>query len=194
MPCVMLALWIGVLILLALAFVLIPCKGQKEGRNLAIVCFIALPVLAIILYWQLGASSALKDSILYQARSQEIRQEIEELGSSPKAIKAIKSALEQNPNDARGWFLLGKLELSADNEPDAEKAFAKAAKLAIDQEEVFPIEVQSMLAIVAFKSGDQKTALALWGKVLHSLPTESNEAQGLRKMLEKFQSQQAKDT
>lgn len=52
-----------------------------------------------------------------------------ELGGIDGAIQQIQDKLTKNPNDPRGWHILGKLYESKGNTAEAKKAFLKADQL-----------------------------------------------------------------
>jgi tetratricopeptide (TPR) repeat protein len=53
----------------------------------------------------------------------------QELGGFDGTIARIKEKLKQNPNDARGWQILGKLYLAKGDTRAANKALTKARQL-----------------------------------------------------------------
>ena len=190
----MILLWASLflLTLFAMGFVLKPCIGQQQGKGIALVLFISLPIAGLLLYWYFGASQSLMDAQVYSNQFDKINNEINESGTSVTAIHQLENAIAQRAKDghedANAWYLLGKLYLGAGQEEKAAEALYKAAQLAVNQAEKFEPQLLSLLAALAFQKGDTQTALALWQKVLHSLDPESTEAQGLRQMISKFNS------
>ncbi len=81
----------------------------------------ALPALTIGLYLYLGAPGVLDSQSLLQARSSH---------DVDAMMVALEKKLAKNPNDAEGWYVLGRSYLELKRFPDAEKALGKAAKLA----------------------------------------------------------------
>ncbi len=53
----------------------------------------------------------------------------QDLGGFDGTIARIKAKLKENPNDARGWQILGKLYLAKGDTRAAEKALTKARQL-----------------------------------------------------------------
>lgn len=71
------------------------------------------------------------DKVHYQLQTQ-----IQSLGGINGIIAKIQAKLAADPNDAQGWFILGKLYFSLNNKPEALKALTKAHHLAPNDEAI----------------------------------------------------------
>jgi cytochrome c-type biogenesis protein CcmH len=80
-----------------------------------------LPAVTVGLYLYLGAPGVLDSQSLLQARG---NHDVDAM------MVALEKKLAKNPNDAEGWYVLGRSYLELKRIADAEKALAKAAKLA----------------------------------------------------------------
>ncbi len=102
------------------------------GRRFAYAVALAIPLLAVGLYFKIGdpkvitASTSVPTSTGPTNRGQR----------SPEAIQAnvdaLAKRLEQNPNDANGWRMLGRSYLTLENYKDAAVAYARASALRPD--------------------------------------------------------------
>ncbi len=128
--------WIfaGGLVLLALAFVLLPLRrkplpGQgvtqaapaRRHRWTAGLLVLSLPLVTLGLYLHLGAPSVLGASHLLQARGQH---------DVDSMMAALEAKLKANPDDTEALYVLGRSYLALQRQGDAETVLAKAARLA----------------------------------------------------------------
>jgi len=65
-----------------------------------------------------------------------LQQEVSDLGGIAGMIKQIKKKVAENPDDAEGWFILGKLYLVNQNEKEAIEALGKAVRLRPNDQEI----------------------------------------------------------
>jgi cytochrome c-type biogenesis protein CcmH len=133
----MIAFWLIVAVMTAIAIgiLLTPFLQQKRMTPTLFILVITLPALAMALYLKLGASQHLAEQQQRLQQDKAIEAEIERLGSLQNIISTLKQKVEANP-DSRGWFLLGRLYLKAQQFKEAQAAFAKADHLARHQPEV----------------------------------------------------------
>ena len=136
------SLWLGVsiLVLVALAILLVPLWRTKyppdpaEGsglpsqgaarsvrRWLTLGLLGILPAGTVALYLYLGAPTILQEQALTQAHA---------AYDTDAMIKALEARLKDKPDDAEGWFTLGRAYIVLQRPDDAERAFARAAQLA----------------------------------------------------------------
>ncbi len=103
------------------------------------ICFILGSVATVVLinagYFYWGGFS-LYDAEVQKQESQKQAKTILATVKSPQALIAqLRAKLDDTPQSAKGWFLLGRLYLSQQNEQLAFEAFAKAAHFAPQNEE-----------------------------------------------------------
>ncbi|MBS3935306.1 MAG: tetratricopeptide repeat protein [Sulfuritalea sp.] len=116
--------WIGVgaFVLVALALLLLPWWRQRSapaGRPWeALGVLGALPALTVGLYIYLGAPGILEEQALSQAQT---RYDAEGI------VRALEDKLKKNPNDAEGWYALGRAYIAFERAAEAEEALRKAA-------------------------------------------------------------------
>lgn len=116
------SLWLGGGMLVAVALTTLLFHARREGtRWLAAGIAVALPMLTIALYLHLGAPDILAEQALLQAQAQH----------DPEAmVSALETKLKKEPNDADGWYALGRAHIAFQRHGEAEAALAKAAALA----------------------------------------------------------------
>jgi cytochrome c-type biogenesis protein CcmH len=119
----------------------VPTKqgANISARSLMYGVGLGIPVVAIALYFALGNPAALSGGntppqsmsgrsqvgppVGPMSGGQPTQQQIE------ANVAALAKRLEQNPNDADGWIMLGRSYTSMEKFPEASSAFAKATSL-----------------------------------------------------------------
>jgi cytochrome c-type biogenesis protein CcmH len=102
------------------------------GRGLAYAVAVAIPVLAVGLYFRIGNPQSISAAATAQVGApagvpnQRSQQAIE------ANVAALARRLEQNPNDLNGWRMLGRSYLSMEKYRDAATAFSRASALKPD--------------------------------------------------------------
>jgi cytochrome c-type biogenesis protein CcmH len=100
------------------------------GRGLVYAIALTIPLLAIGLYFRIGSPQAISASTSAPAQT---AAPVPGQGMSQQAIEAnvatLARRLEQNPNDANGWRMLGRSYLTMEKYKDATVAFARASAL-----------------------------------------------------------------
>ncbi|HSW94154.1 MAG TPA: tetratricopeptide repeat protein [Gammaproteobacteria bacterium] len=96
--------------------------------------YFLLPVIFVILfslssYFFFQNHAGLGQWLMVGETHYELQQEVSQLGGLSGMIKQIKKRLAVNPDDAEGWFILGKLYLANQNKDEAREAFGKAMHL-----------------------------------------------------------------
>lgn len=124
----------GALVLLALAFVLLPLRRQplpaqasatappaSKHRWTAGLLVILLPLVTLGLYLHLGAPSVVGAQQMLQARGQH---------DVDSMMAALEAKLKANPDDTEALYVLGRSYLALQRHAEAETTLAKAARLA----------------------------------------------------------------
>ena len=110
----------------------------STSRNLVYIIAVALPVIAVIFYLRVGHPSALSATPEPAGRSMAAptASEPEAAGVSQERIEANVAALakklEQTPNDAAGWSMLGRSYSSLGKYSEASAAYKRAVDLKSD--------------------------------------------------------------
>jgi cytochrome c-type biogenesis protein CcmH len=194
---------VGVFVLIALGFLLIPLWRQKSalaGRHNAVLWSAAgvlgaLPALAVGLYLYLGAPDILKEQALTQAHSS---YDVDGM------VKALEDKLKATPKDPEGWYALGRAYIAFERYADAEQALGEAvtqapqdAKMIAQYAEALalkqggldgrPLELLKealeisyeeekaleLAGLAAFQKENWAEALHYWRRLLKLLPKET---------------------
>jgi len=113
-------------------------SSARSGRTTAIVTGAAVPLLAVLLYFQLGTPKALapgQPMVASSGRGEDealapagmpgapSQQEIE------KRVSKLAARLKENPDDAQGWAMLARSYQNFKRYKEASDAYARAASL-----------------------------------------------------------------
>jgi cytochrome c-type biogenesis protein CcmH len=96
---------------------------------------LGIPLVAVLLYLQVGNQSAIKGVPVAASRPAEQPSTAQQSSEQQRVagnVAALAKRLEQNPDDADGWVMLGKSYTMLERYADASKAYAKAAALKPD--------------------------------------------------------------
>jgi cytochrome c-type biogenesis protein CcmH len=187
--------------------------SPTQGRWMASVLVLAIPLVAGSLYWTLGN---------YQLLSQ-----VEQTAASPeqeqisKMVAGLAERLQKQPDDALGWTMLGRSYKYLQQYPKAVEAFEHAYKLIGDKPEIMLLYADALAfanneqmagkpAELVFKAlsmepsnvtglwlggmakaqaGDFAAAMDLWKKLEAQLPRGSEAQQEIQGMLAKLATQ-----
>ena len=154
-------LWlgVGVLVLVALGVLLVPLwrvtkarapslvdaglpedASRSVRRWLSLGLLVTLPAATAALYLYLGAPTILQEQALTQAHA---------AYDTDAMIQALEAKLRDKPDDAEGWFTLGRAYIELQRPDDAERAFARAAQLAPKEARMLSQQAEA----IALKSG-----------------------------------------
>ena len=103
------------------------------------LCFILLPLMLIsigIIYWYCGSWSLWEKYKYNLVQQKNVRQLLSTENGFDKIILRLQNHLRQHDNDARGWFLLGKLFMSQAKWSDASLALERAHLLNPQDEKI----------------------------------------------------------
>lgn len=84
---------------------------------------------SLAFYWQQGSASLLLKHYQTVTTNQQAQQFLKKIGGVPQLKTALQQRLQQNPTDAHGWYLLGRLYLHDNQEHEAIDAFTRANRL-----------------------------------------------------------------
>lgn len=102
---------------------------------------VSLPVIAIVMYGVLGQPMALDPSLLARGPEQNAEVTPEKLATM---ATALMRRLQDEPNSAEGWVMLGRVQRARNLFAEADEAFGKA--LALTQDDDLWIERAEVLA------------------------------------------------
>lgn len=174
-------------------------RATAGGRRAALVVGIAVPVLAVAVYFVTGAPGALSP------RPHEVEPTAEQINGM---VARLAAKLRENPDDIDGWKLLGRSYMVMGRFPEAVAAYAKAAekaprdaqlladfadalamtrgeKLTGEPEELVLRALQvdpnnlkalALAGTAAYERQDFAKAAELWGRMLPLVPADSEDA------------------
>ncbi|MGZ8180982.1 MAG: c-type cytochrome biogenesis protein CcmI [Methylobacter sp.] len=117
--------------------------SQSQGRWMASVLVLAIPLAAGSLYWTLGN---------YQSLNQvEQTAAAPELEKMKEMVAGLAERLQKQPDDAMGWTMLGRSYKYLQQYPKAVEAFEHAYKLIGDQPEIMLLYADAL----AFANNEQ---------------------------------------
>jgi cytochrome c-type biogenesis protein CcmH len=187
--------------------------SQSQGRWMASVLVLAIPLAAGSLYWTLGNYQSLN-----QVEQTAAAPELEQMN---KMVAGLAERLEKQPDDALGWTMLGRSYKYLQQYPKAVVAFEHAYKLIGEQAEIMLLYADAMAfanneqlagkpAELVFKAlamepdnvtglwlggmakaqtGDFVAAMDLWQKLEALLPPGSEAQQEIQGLLAKLATQ-----
>ncbi len=109
-------------------------RAQARGKWMASVVFVAIPVVSLSLYFVYGEYRVIENPILAQANPHQGQAR----GQAPQMTldemhEAIKARLQQNPEDAEGWFMLGRTLMARQQYAEAVVAYRRSNELIPDE-------------------------------------------------------------
>lgn len=118
----------GSVFLLALPF--IATRSVLSNYFLLSALFVIL--FSLSFYFMNDDQAAIKQWLVRGEKHYRLQQEVDRLGGFAGIVNQIKKKLAVNPDDADGWFILGKLYLANQDYLEAKEALGKAHKLRPD--------------------------------------------------------------
>jgi cytochrome c-type biogenesis protein CcmH len=106
---------------------------NQQGKWLVWVLLFALPLASIGLYLKVGEYQVIENLAL-AAIAQPNNQTPEIDMTLDQMVEIVKERLQKNPDDARGWFVLGKTMMEKGDFDEAVTAFQRTLDLVGDQE------------------------------------------------------------
>ncbi len=105
-------------------------QAQRSGRWAIGVFGLLIPALAVFLYLQLGAAPLLEQP----ARAPVAQKPAQEdpAHSLQEMVQKLAARLEEEPDNAEGWVMLGRSYAALDRYQEADNAYAQARRIAGD--------------------------------------------------------------
>lgn len=120
-----------------LGLVALPYWAQKSLFSFGFIsCALFLVLFSLAIYSLSSNQAKLNQWITRGKQHYQLQVEINNLGGLTGIIQRIKQKLAANPNDAQGWFILGRIYLSNGNVDDAKKALENAYHLKPHDQEI----------------------------------------------------------
>lgn len=125
------------MLLCALALLAVPFVANKSfiSRSFLIITLLTI-AFSGLLYRTTFNPEALNQWFTTGAKHYQLAEKLDQLGGIDGVIVRIKKKLEDNPEDATGWIILGKLYLAQHNYNDAKIALQKARELHPQNDEI----------------------------------------------------------
>lgn len=139
---------LAALTFLAISFAVWPISPRGTINNVLIAIFIT--VTAFTLYHHWGRSADLVLAKNKQKNAADVQATLKKLGTRENIIVALRQkllALPQTPEQAKGWYILGKLYFNEKQYPNALDAFSRAVTLKPDEQEYVVLLVSSKFYI-----------------------------------------------
>ncbi len=115
------------------------------------VLAVVIPAAAILIYLTLGMPEMVENNAAKQASQSTNRQGA--LPSVEQMVVALKKRLQEKPDDAQGWFMLGRTYMAMEQYPQAVEAYENLLKLTGDE----PTVLLSVAEAITFtNNGDMK--------------------------------------
>jgi len=199
-----------VLIVLAGLLFLYPARTNRKLSFCLLPCFLVLVGLG---YFHWGGFSLWSTYLQKQERIRQAQQVLQSMQSPTEIIQRLQTQLQRRPDSAKGWYLLGRLYSQQKQWPEARAALARAYKLEPDHEQYSvqyayslwqaeadkgqaisilhkilqknpqQADALALLAEQAFQHKQYQAAIGFWRRLLVQVPTDSPEAEALRKAI-----------
>ena len=120
--------------------------GSAAGKMAFIVVLFAVPLITILLYLQLGTDELIEPTATTQNTEGQ-------LPTIDKMLGDLKQRLEQNPNDADGWYLMGRTLMIMKQYAPAAEAYKTTYRLVGDE----PMVMLALADATAMAQGGNMT-------------------------------------
>ncbi len=164
-----LSIFLILIVLLTLPLILYPFRHSKK------LCIFLIPVVCIAVffaykYW--GSQSEWQAYKQKQRQQRQVQDFLQTIKTPGELVERLKKRLKLNPNNAQGWFLLGRLYASQNQWPEASQSFAKAYGLK-PQDEAISVNYAQSLWQINEQSFTEKIRTIL-GVVLEANPKQAD--------------------
>lgn len=137
----MIILFWGIIILMTLAawsLLLWPVFRKSSSQpNLASKLILwSFPLWILGIYSLLGNTQPIQQYESWQRQNEAVQKQIALIKNPQDLIARLRAHLQENPQSAQGWYLLGKLYLDQNQFSQAKDAFQRAQKLQPDSGEI----------------------------------------------------------
>lgn len=111
------------------ADVRVGASNIKLNRWLGLLSVAVFIAAVILLYQHWGALPKVEQTAYIMQRTEQVKAQINKMGSPKQIIAQMKVKVEENASDPKGWYLLGRLYFSAGQFQAAINAYQKANQL-----------------------------------------------------------------
>jgi cytochrome c-type biogenesis protein CcmH len=134
-----------------------PARRPGTARAAAVIALV-VPTSATLLYLTLGAPGTPDRPLAERRAEQTAIEHDEQAGSLEQVVAQLAKKLESRPDDAAGWFLLGRAYMTLDRYRDAVDAFRRARQLAPDRPEIAGAFAEARIAAAGGQVDDEARA------------------------------------
>lgn len=150
----------------------------QSGKWVVWVFALFIPALSIFMYYKLGEYRVIENPQLAQARTQQENPHGSGSGPAPtmsELVDRLKEHLRSNPEDTRGWFMMGRTYMSLRQFNEAASAFRRSHELGGQQDPTVMLALADALAMT--RDGNMQGEPEQL--VLQALEISPNEVTGL---------------
>lgn len=142
--------------------------GESKNKLSPVIVALSVPVMAVILYSQLGDFSAATGDIKQATSAATSADESQPKMTMEEAVAGLEQRLAQDPENAEGWFMLARSYMSMKNYTKAKEAYQKTINLVGDEPDLLLRYVDAL----AMSEGGKLTGSAkpILDKVALKLP------------------------
>ncbi len=108
-------------------------QNRLAGKWAVAVFAVLVPVISVYMYYRLGDYRIIENPQLAVARAETASSPSQPALSMEQMIQKVKDHLKDNPDDARGWFVLGRAMMSLQKYEEALTAFRRSYDLNPDE-------------------------------------------------------------
>lgn len=137
-------LWVILLSFLILGVMIAIYPLSRQHYRVQLVIVMTIIAGSVLGYWQWGSHQQWLDYLHQEEAHRRVQTVMASLKSPQALIDKLKSHLQQKPDSARGWYLLGRLYLSQNQSTLAYQAFLKAHEREPENEQITVNYAQSM--------------------------------------------------
>ena len=101
------------------------------ARGTLVWVVLGVPLAAVLLYLQLGTPSALQPQV--QSAAPQEGHASGDMATMEQLVAGLAAKLEEEPENAEGWFMLGRSYMSMGRYPEAAEAFKRVLNLVGDE-------------------------------------------------------------
>jgi cytochrome c-type biogenesis protein CcmH len=153
-------------------------RERAAVRNYGLALVVAVPVVAILLYQQVGTPEGIGVTGTPQ-QQQAQQQQARHAGAGDvqfaELLRGLEQRLQDNPADVEGWVLLGRSYKTAQLYGQAETALIRAAQLAPNDAQVLVELAEAKL----YTSGDPTIGAEVQAMLERALTIDPNQQKGL---------------
>jgi cytochrome c-type biogenesis protein CcmH/NrfG len=137
-------LLISLTALLAIALIMVFYPLRCFAKRFFLILTPLIISFVVFAYFTWGGFFAWDNYLKQQTRQTQVEALLKTVKGPQEIIDKLKSKLEENPNSARGWYLLGRLYSSQNQWQLAHEAFTKAYELQPTNEPIVVNYAQSL--------------------------------------------------